>query len=288
MLGAAVALVLLALVRVSAPGLARGRGLALGALVALAAWTAVSISWAPIRNLAADETAQAALYAATFALALATLHDPGLRRLAVPALLAGVVVVALYTLAGRLLPDLIPFEVNRGRRRASPAAAHLLERARAADGAGRAARGVAGGGARPPGPRPRPGMRGGGALRRGALPDLLARVARRWRRARWRCCSRGPPARRWPRACWCSAAGGVMIAVLQALPGCAQLGYSSSDQTGQGAATGAVLALVTAAVGLGFARGDREARHVGRVDRQARAPRRGRCKRCGRGRARLA
>ncbi len=114
LLGAAVAFVVLgAAIAVSPWPPVKGRGLvALGALAGYAAWTCASISWAPIRNAAADETAQAVLYAAAFAGALVTMRDPLVRRWAAPALLAGITLVAVYALAGRLLPELITTEVS--------------------------------------------------------------------------------------------------------------------------------------------------------------------------------
>ncbi len=50
------------------------------------------------------------------------------------------------------------------------------------------------------------------------------------------------------------AAGTIMIAALQLFPAVLELGYSSSDQTAQGAAVAVILALVMLAVGAGFAR----------------------------------
>jgi hypothetical protein len=47
-----------------------------------------------------------------FALALAVMREPRMRRLAPQVLLAGILVVCLYSLAGRLLPDLVHQDVN--------------------------------------------------------------------------------------------------------------------------------------------------------------------------------
>ena len=113
LLGAAVALLLLAALVAFGPWPpVRGRGLvALAALAGLAAWTAVSVSWAPIRNLAADETAQQALYAAVFAVRSRPSATPPCAgwpcRCCSRAGRGGG-----YALAGRLLPDLIPVEVS--------------------------------------------------------------------------------------------------------------------------------------------------------------------------------
>src|SRR3712207_5892627 len=60
-LGAAVAFCVLGTLVATAPWppiRARPALIALGALAALAVWTGVSIAWAPVRDLAADETAQ--------------------------------------------------------------------------------------------------------------------------------------------------------------------------------------------------------------------------------------
>ena len=151
--------------------------MALAALAGYAAWTGASISWAPIRDAAANETAQAVLYAAAFGGALVAMRDPLARRWAAPALLAGITVVAVYALAGRLLPDLITTEVSNraGSRLQQPLT--YLERARPADGLRPAAGSVR---VLRPGPLETAARRRGsghGALRGGALPHLLARIA---------------------------------------------------------------------------------------------------------------
>jgi hypothetical protein len=81
---------------------------ALAALLALAAWTALSIAWAPVRGAAADDADRLVMYAAAFALALCVMRLPRIRDHAPDTLLAGIVVVAGYALATRLLPDLVP------------------------------------------------------------------------------------------------------------------------------------------------------------------------------------
>lgn len=85
---------------------------ALAALLALTAWTAVSVSWARVLGDAAHDVVRLSLYSAVFALALAAAGAPRLRRLAPDVLLAGAAVVALYALAGRLLPDLVEQRVS--------------------------------------------------------------------------------------------------------------------------------------------------------------------------------
>ena len=81
--------------------------LAVASLGGLAGWTGASIAWARASRQAVDDTDRVVAYFAAFALAAAVMRLPAIRRLAPDALLAGVLVVALYALAGRLLPDLV-------------------------------------------------------------------------------------------------------------------------------------------------------------------------------------
>ena len=107
---AGVAFVLLALAALAAPPPLVPRGaarIALAALVALAAWTAASIAWARILGAAADDADRVILYCVCFALALCVMRLRAVREAAPEVLLAGILVVALYALAGRFLPDLI-------------------------------------------------------------------------------------------------------------------------------------------------------------------------------------
>jgi O-antigen ligase len=80
---------------------------ALGALAAFAGWVALSVSWAPVLGQAVDDVDRAVAYCALFGLAVAVLREPAIRRVAPDALLAGVTVVALYALSGRLFPDVV-------------------------------------------------------------------------------------------------------------------------------------------------------------------------------------
>ena len=84
---------------------------AVGLLAAFCAWTAVSAAWSRAVGDAVNDADRVGMYVAAFSLAVVTLRLPGLRRVVPDVLLLGVVVVALYALAGRLLPDL--FEVER-------------------------------------------------------------------------------------------------------------------------------------------------------------------------------
>ena len=81
---------------------------ALGALAAFAGWTALSASWSPALGDAVNDADRVVFYAAAFALAVVVMRAPELRSVAPDALLWGIAIVALYALAGRLLPDLVP------------------------------------------------------------------------------------------------------------------------------------------------------------------------------------
>jgi hypothetical protein len=70
---------------------------ALGGLVGLAAWAAVSAAWAPLPSLARDEALLTALYAVAFALPLVTLRTPRARILALGAIVAAIGVTAVAT-----------------------------------------------------------------------------------------------------------------------------------------------------------------------------------------------
>jgi O-antigen ligase len=107
---AGLSLALVAVVAVVAPWPPLPRGLplaALGALLGLAVWTALSTGWAQILDTAVQDSDRLAAYVAAFALGLAVMRVPALRRIAPEILLAGILVVSLYALAGRLLPDIV-------------------------------------------------------------------------------------------------------------------------------------------------------------------------------------
>jgi hypothetical protein len=74
-----------------------------GAWLVLLAWTAASLLWSPTTTQTMYEVERTVVYV-SFAFALAVLARPAARHL-LPALLAGVVAVAAYALATRLLPD---------------------------------------------------------------------------------------------------------------------------------------------------------------------------------------
>ena len=75
----------------------------LGAWLALLVWTAASLLWSPTTTQTMYEVERTVVYV-SFAVALAVLARRSL-QLVLPALLAGIVAVAAYALATRLLPD---------------------------------------------------------------------------------------------------------------------------------------------------------------------------------------
>src|SRR5437763_2664496 len=102
---------LLGLLAIAAPWPLVERGAPLAALAALAGftvWTGVSISWSRILGPATDDTDRTVLYCACFALALIVMRDRRIRAVALDVLLFGIAVVAVYALAGRLLPHVEP------------------------------------------------------------------------------------------------------------------------------------------------------------------------------------
>ena len=85
--------------------------LAVGALAGLAAWSAISIAWAPLVGPAVDSVQRLLLYLGALLAATAVLRDRGLARAVEPALAAGAAIVIGYGLAGRLLPGIV--DLNR-------------------------------------------------------------------------------------------------------------------------------------------------------------------------------
>jgi hypothetical protein len=87
--------------------------LALGGLVALTAWSALSILWAPQGGPAIQNVQRLVLYVGALLLAVGTLRESGLRRAVEPALATGAAIVIGYGLAGRVLPDLVKLASSR-------------------------------------------------------------------------------------------------------------------------------------------------------------------------------
>lgn len=89
----------------------RGPALAaLGGLGLLAAFTALSIGWAPLSGPAQDSAERAVLYLGAVVAAFLSFRSRGALRAAEPAIAAGVLVVIGYGLAGRVLPDVVELE----------------------------------------------------------------------------------------------------------------------------------------------------------------------------------
>jgi hypothetical protein len=78
----------------------RAGKVALGGMAALTAWTALSLTWAPMGGPAIDDLERLVLYLAALVAAAAVLDT----RATEPALLAGITLTALYGLSERLLP----------------------------------------------------------------------------------------------------------------------------------------------------------------------------------------
>jgi hypothetical protein len=91
--------------------LPRGRQavLAFGGMAGLAAWTLLSILWAPIAGDAYAAGQIAMLYLGALIAAALLLRDPALSRCAEPALAAGALIVIGYGLSERLLPGVLHF-----------------------------------------------------------------------------------------------------------------------------------------------------------------------------------
>ena len=79
---------------------------AIGGLAALTAWSALSLTWAPLAGPAVDDIERNVLYLAALVAAATLLTE----RWTEPALLAGITVTAAYGLSERLLPGLIELE----------------------------------------------------------------------------------------------------------------------------------------------------------------------------------
>ncbi|MDQ3936833.1 MAG: O-antigen ligase family protein [Actinomycetota bacterium] len=113
--GAVVLFGLLAVCAVVAPWPLVERSWPLWALLALAGfggWTAVSASWSPALGDAVNDADRMGHYFGAFFLAVVVMRAPGVRAVAPDVLLWGIVVVVLYALGGRLLPDVVQVELS--------------------------------------------------------------------------------------------------------------------------------------------------------------------------------
>jgi hypothetical protein len=91
----------------------RAGRVALAALVGLAAWSAISLSWAPLLGPALDAVERLLLYIGVLLAAVALLRDPRTARAVEPVLALGTVVAIGYGLAGRLLPSVVDLVKER-------------------------------------------------------------------------------------------------------------------------------------------------------------------------------
>ena len=125
LIGAIVAwsVVILAVVAVASP-LPRSRGglLALGGLAGLAAWTGLSVTWAPLRGPAFEDFQRLLFYVAVLIGAAALLRPRAAARAVDPALAGGALVVIIYGLSNRLLPGIVhlPHSLSAGGRLEQP------------------------------------------------------------------------------------------------------------------------------------------------------------------------
>jgi O-Antigen ligase len=85
---------------------------AVAGLALLATWTGLSLLWAPLSDRATDDLQRLLLYLGVLLAAIAYLSERRLARAAEAGLALGTVVVAVYALAGRLLPESIEPDVS--------------------------------------------------------------------------------------------------------------------------------------------------------------------------------
>jgi hypothetical protein len=106
----------LALAAVGPAPLPRGGAgrVALAGLVLLTAWTALSVTWAPLAGPATQSVVRLLLYTGALLLAVGVLSAPRTIRAVEPALAAGMTMVIGYGLAGRLLPAIVQLAHSRG------------------------------------------------------------------------------------------------------------------------------------------------------------------------------
>jgi O-antigen ligase len=87
--------------------------LALGGLVLLTIWSALSVTWAPLRGPAIEAVERLVLYAGALLLAIGVLRTRTALRAVEPGLAAGATVVIGYGLAGRLLSGIVHLDSSR-------------------------------------------------------------------------------------------------------------------------------------------------------------------------------
>ncbi len=102
------AVVILAVLTVRRPLPSSRPGLiALAGLAGLAAWTGLSVTWAPLRGPAFEDFQRLLLYVAVMFAAAALLRPRAAARAVDPVLAAGALIVILYGLSNRLLPGIV-------------------------------------------------------------------------------------------------------------------------------------------------------------------------------------
>jgi O-antigen ligase len=94
------------------PRSAGGR-LALGGLVAITVWSALSVTWAPLRGPAIQNVQRLVLYVGVLVLAIGVLRTRRALRAVEPALALGGTIVIGYGLSGRLLPGVVHLARSR-------------------------------------------------------------------------------------------------------------------------------------------------------------------------------
>ncbi len=104
---AAVALALVALAEPAPLPRTAPAQVAVGALVLLAGWVALSATWAPLGDVAGDDTERVGLYAVALTAAAAAWRSRPAAALVEPAAALGILVVVGFGLAGRLLPGVV-------------------------------------------------------------------------------------------------------------------------------------------------------------------------------------
>jgi hypothetical protein len=87
--------------------------LAVGGLVLITAWSALSLTWAPLGGPAIQSVQRLVLYAGALLLAIGAFRGDRPRRAVEPALAAGATIVIGYGLAGRLVPGIVELTHSR-------------------------------------------------------------------------------------------------------------------------------------------------------------------------------
>lgn len=103
------ALVAVAVIAAPRPAMTPGSWLAVGGLAALAGWTLLSITWAPVAGSAYHAGQITILYTGVLLAGMLLLRSERAQLMVEPALAAGVLIVIGYGLSERLLPGVLHF-----------------------------------------------------------------------------------------------------------------------------------------------------------------------------------